>query len=158
MAAATYSDRIFWMARLVREAEARQDEALARYDITAAQWRALSVVVEGRADTIRGIAAALQVDGAAATRLVDRLQAKAYVAREPDPRDRRSVRVVATRPGRHLADDVSAAARQAEDAFFGTLPVRHLKGIDRGMAALAVTHGLGRITKSGNLRPPKRAR
>jgi DNA-binding MarR family transcriptional regulator len=157
MATTPYSARAYWLARIVREADALLDASLSRFEITGAQWRAFSLVLAGRADTIRGLAAALQVDGAAATRLVDRLEAKGFVARQPDPRDRRSVVVTATAPARRLAGDIEAIANAAEADFFERVGGRDLKAIDRAIAALTVGHGLGRVTKSGNLRPPKPA-
>ncbi len=56
------------------------------------------VDVEG-AKSIGEIAARIGVDQSVATRLVDRLEAKRFVARTRDPQDGRMVNVVATEQG-----------------------------------------------------------
>jgi MarR family transcriptional regulator for hemolysin len=89
------------MARLVRSITVLQDRELSRagVDLTAQQAAIVAYVdVEG-AKSIGEIAARIGVDQSVATRLVDRLEAKRFVARTRDPQDGRMVNVVATEQG-----------------------------------------------------------
>lgn len=152
MANSPLKSRTFRLQRVAREAEAALDTALSRFEVSAAQARTLELISGGRVRTIRALAARLQVDGAAVTRLVDRLEAKGFVAREPDSADRRSVIITMTAPGSRLAPEIAAALAVAEKAFFDIAGAAGRKRLDRGLAALMVGHGMARLTKSGKLR------
>ncbi len=69
---------------------------LAPFGVTASQWPILSLCYSGDADTASELAKALAVDAAVVTRLLDRLETKGLVRREPDPSDRRSNRIELT--------------------------------------------------------------
>src|ERR1019366_8527407 len=78
------------------------DRALAP-SLTGAQWTAVWLLHERRISTASELARAVGTDVAAAWRLAGRLADKGYLARSPDPADRRAV--AATRAG--LLDDVA---------------------------------------------------
>jgi DNA-binding MarR family transcriptional regulator len=80
------------MMRRVR----REDEA---FGLSAPRMSALSTVAFGQTRTIGEMASMEQVSPPTMTRLVDALQAGGLVVREPDPADRRTVRVRATARG-----------------------------------------------------------
>jgi DNA-binding MarR family transcriptional regulator len=67
------------------------------------------------------------VTSGAITNRLDRLEERGLVRREPDPSDRRQIRVVLTDGGRARADRFLAAKSQAEQAFFA--------GVDRDLLA-----------------------
>jgi DNA-binding MarR family transcriptional regulator len=72
---------------------------------------------------VRRLADPLGTDTAGLTRLVDRLEAKGLIIREPSPSDRRAVVLELTPAGRELLPELIAAFKRAHD--------RLLKGIDR---------------------------
>ncbi len=83
------------LLRTVREA----DESL---EVSPARLSALSVLVFGGARSLGELARAEQVTPPTMSRIVDGLERSGLARREPDPGDRRAVRVSATRAGRRV--------------------------------------------------------
>lgn len=74
------------------------------------QLAVLSLIVSTAGPhSIGELAATLQLKGSTTTRVVDRLEFLKLAKRLPDPDDRRSVLVCATRPGRALAKKIGSA-------------------------------------------------
>ena len=86
---------------LLRRLRRRDDES----GVTAPHLSALSVLVFGGARTLGELAEAEQVRPPSITRIVRNLEADGLVEREPDPADRRIVRVRATDKGRRILDE-----------------------------------------------------
>lgn len=74
--------------------------AAARYGLTSTQARVLAQL-DGPVP-MRGLATLLVCDASNVTGIVDRLEGRALVRREPDPADRRVKNVVATDEGREI--------------------------------------------------------
>ncbi len=91
-----------WVGGLAAAFRKSLDLELAPYGVTASQWPILSLCYSGKSDTPSDLARVLPIDAAAVTRLLDRLEAKGLICREPHPNDRRSVRVELTKRGRAL--------------------------------------------------------
>ncbi|MER7764997.1 MarR family transcriptional regulator [Streptomyces sp. NPDC097619] len=73
-------------------------DAAARYGLTSTQAKVLAQL-EGPVP-MRGLATLLACDASNVTGIVDRLESRELVRREPDPADRRVKNVVATEAGR----------------------------------------------------------
>jgi DNA-binding MarR family transcriptional regulator len=86
---------------LLRRVRRRDDES----GVTAPHLSALSVLVFGGARTLGELAEAEQVRPPSITRVVRNLEADGLVEREPDPADRRIVRVRATDRGRRILEE-----------------------------------------------------
>ena len=86
---------------LLRRVRRRDDES----GVTAPHLSALSVLVFGGARTLGELAEAEQVRPPSITRIVRNLEADGLVEREPDPADRRIVRVRATEKGRRILEE-----------------------------------------------------
>lgn len=82
-------------------------------ELTLPQFRALLLVVEGRAHGPGDLAAMLEVHPSNATRLVDRLVEKGLLAREAVDGDRRAVSLIATANGRSAIGRVLRHRRRA---------------------------------------------
>lgn len=67
------------------------------------------------------LAAETLVTSGTMTNRIDRLEASSHVRREPDPTDRRGVRVVLTRSGRTVVDDAMSDLLAREHALLGLL-------------------------------------
>jgi DNA-binding MarR family transcriptional regulator len=80
----------------------REDDASG---LPAPQLSAMSVIVFGGAITLGALANAEQVRPPTITKLVAALEEQGLVEREPDPRDRRVMRVKATARGTRLLHD-----------------------------------------------------
>ena len=110
---------------LLRRVRRRDDES----GVTAPHLSALSVLVFGGARTLGELAEAEQVRPPSITRIVRNLEADGLVEREPDPADRRIVRVRATDRGRAVLEegrrrrisDLAARLRTVDAAELETL-------------------------------------
>ena len=94
--------------------------------LTAPRLSALSVLVFGGARTLGELAEAEQVRPPSITRIVRNLEADGLVEREPDPADRRIVRVRATDRGRRILEEgrrrrISDLAARLRDVDAGDL-------------------------------------
>ena len=91
-----------WVGSLAAAFRRDLELELAPFGVTASQWPILSLCDSGEAGTPSELARALAVDAAVVTRLLDRLEAKGLVCREPHPDDRRSTCVELTEQARAL--------------------------------------------------------
>jgi DNA-binding MarR family transcriptional regulator len=81
--------------------------------VPPAQLRVLTIIAAGRHTNMSRLAEALDVVPSSASRLCDRLEATGLVRREPDPRDRREVRLLLTRQARRLLEELRERRREA---------------------------------------------
>jgi DNA-binding MarR family transcriptional regulator len=109
----------FWaVARRLRHLT---KDALAPWQITPSQSRALNVLGRQEALRLNELAEQLRIAPRSATEVVDDLQARGLVERRPDPADRRATLVALTDPGRDTAQAIESARRTEADRFFSAL-------------------------------------
>ena len=113
----------FQVNRLAGAMKAAMEARLAPYALTAPQWATLMRLLERDAWTQRELGHSQGMDKATVGGVVARLEAKGFVAREPDPDDGRAHRVTLTAAGRALAlrleplaGEVNARATASLDA------------------------------------------
>jgi MarR family transcriptional regulator, 2-MHQ and catechol-resistance regulon repressor len=87
---------------LLRVYQFRDRDRICCFDVSVSQCYALEALVRRGAMTLNDLAAFLYLDKSTASRVVDALERKGYVARSPHPKDRRAVLLEATAPGREL--------------------------------------------------------
>jgi len=131
------TDRVtYWHDRVSRVLENDLENRCSAHGVTSAQFRLLAALGRGDGDTVRVLATALRIDGAAITRLADRLQAKGLVRRAPDPTDGRSVRLSLTQAGLDLVPLLDAEASAHERAWYGSLSFTELRQYKLTLAKL----------------------
>lgn len=104
-------------------------EQLAPWELTPHQWRALMTLMRrGSCDSgesadirLKELADRLRIAPRSATEVVDQLEAKALVRREPDPTDRRATLIVATDAGKELFANIQAQRRDKSSEYFARL-------------------------------------
>ncbi len=121
-------------------------EQLAPWELTPHQWRALLTLMRRRPDMptkadmpikpaeptngadcgqgdvrLKDLAGRLRIAPRSATEVVDQLEAKGLVRREPDPTDRRATLIVATSAGQKLFADIHAERRDKSMEYFSRL-------------------------------------
>ncbi|MET4002356.1 DNA-binding MarR family transcriptional regulator [Arthrobacter sp. UYCu511] len=108
-------------------------EQLAPWGLTPHQWRALLTLMRpgggapaadctGSGDVrLKDLAQRLRIAPRSATEVVDQLEAKGLVRREPDPGDRRATHIVATASGEQLFANVQAERRGKSSEYFARL-------------------------------------
>jgi len=90
-----------------------------------------------RALTVGGLQQASGLKRSTLTNVLDRLEARGFVERRPNPDDRRSSVVALTRRGRHVAAHVAEAIHEIERAVRRRVAARDVEGVRAVAAALA---------------------
>lgn len=114
-------------------------EQLAPWELTPHQWRALMTLLRRRPDMpapaavsgeagcasgdirLKDLAERLHIAPRSATEVVDQLEAKGLVRRDPDPTDRRATLIVATDAGKELFASIQAERRDKSMEYFAKL-------------------------------------
>ena len=130
------------LLRLLR----REDDASG---ISAPRLSALSVLVFGGPLTLGQLATAEQVRPPTMTRVVQALEVDGLVVREPDPADRRVVRLRATAKGRRAVERGRARRIEVLAQRLGTLEPRELASVGDAVVILE------RLLKLPVRRPPR---
>ena len=99
---------VFLMNRLGSLGSAIANQRLREHELKVRQYSLLSLVCEPQAPTQREISEFLVLDPSQVVALVDELEGRGLLRREPDPRDRRSKILVPTGDGRALLERAEA--------------------------------------------------
>ncbi|MFE5177670.1 MarR family winged helix-turn-helix transcriptional regulator [Streptomyces sp. NPDC056634] len=92
--------------------------AAASENLTASQGKALTVLRRGPA-AMRSLADTLTCDASNMTGIIDRLEKRGLVRREPSPSDRRVKNVVLTTEGERVADAIRVKMRATQEGLDG---------------------------------------
>lgn len=117
----TRSESLGWLLKSVMQSIAFQaDLRLVQEGLTHVQWVPLLVMRLGGPSSVARLAAELNTDAGATTRLLDRLEAKGLCQRERSSEDRRVVTVSLTEEGERITADLTTVLSDVFNA--------HLKG------------------------------
>jgi DNA-binding MarR family transcriptional regulator len=114
----TLSDAFWSVARQLRGAS---HEALAPWDITPAQLRALRVLSHHGPLRLSGLSDHLRIAARSTTEVVDALESRDLVRRQRDPGDRRATLVALTEHGESVLGAIRAARGSETERAFGRL-------------------------------------
>lgn len=107
-----------WVARRLGDAE---EPLLAASEMTMWEYVVLSHLVRGPAPNQLTLAREVRHDKTRLIRLLDGLQRRGLIDRDPDPADRRSHTVAITDAGRNLHAGARAEIRKMEDEILDEL-------------------------------------
>lgn len=116
------SDPAFLLARANAISLARVHRALSEHGLRARSYSLLAIAAADARPSQRELSAFLQLDPSQIVSLIDELEQRKLVRREPDPRDRRAKVVVATEAGHRLAAQAQQAVVESDRAWFEQLP------------------------------------
>jgi DNA-binding MarR family transcriptional regulator len=125
------------LMRVARTQRRRWREALAPWDLSPHQARALRVVCESGGVRLSDLAEALRIAPRSATEVADGLQERGLVARGPDPADRRAVLLRATDAGLRTQQEVADARIADSTELFDRLSPADRAELERILRALA---------------------
>ncbi|MGY1709020.1 MarR family winged helix-turn-helix transcriptional regulator [Geodermatophilus sp. SYSU D00758] len=125
------------LMRAARAQRRRWRDALAPWDLSPHQARALRVVCGSGGTRPSDLAEALRIAPRSATEVADALQARGLVERLPDPTDRRAVVLRPTPAGRRVQAEVDAARAADSRALFGRLDPADRAALARALRRLA---------------------
>ena len=114
------------MLRMLR----REDEEAG---MSASRLSALSVIVFAGPLSLNDLSNAEHVRAPTMSRIVEHLVQDGLVTREPDPKDRRSIRIAATPAGRALLDDGRAQRVKAIGGRLQKLADSERRALHRGL-------------------------
>ncbi|MEV4642293.1 MarR family transcriptional regulator [Actinoplanes sp. NPDC049548] len=110
---------LFWaVARRLRHLSR---ETLEPLTVSPSQGRALAVLMRHGPIRPGALAGHLRIAARSATEVVDDLEGRGLVRREPDPADRRATLVALTDAGRATGERIKAARHAETERFFGAL-------------------------------------
>jgi len=98
----------YWVTRLARAFEADLEKRLAVHEVTRASWAVLSAIQHHGKTTPAALASFIDIDRAAITRHLDRLEKQELIQRHHSSTDRRSVNLKLTQKGRFLISELAA--------------------------------------------------
>jgi DNA-binding MarR family transcriptional regulator len=130
------------MGRLHAHASRAIDAVFARHGLVTGEFDVLAALRRSgppHAATPGALARTLMLSPAGMTNRVDRLEAAGLVAREADPEDRRSSRVVLTERGRAVVDAAVADHVAGEVALLAAVAPGDRAALDRALRALLAT-------------------
>ena len=111
------------VARMVQRAQTHLiqalDQALAPYDVTAAQYVILATLWIGRGDTAAQICKEISYTPGAMTRMLDRLEQKGLLVRKPHEESRRAHKLELTEKGQSGFPAMLAASQGVMNRLFG---------------------------------------
>jgi DNA-binding MarR family transcriptional regulator len=109
----------FWsVARRLRETS---QETLAPWEVTPAQFRALRVLRRHGTLRLSELSEHLRIAARSATEVIDALESRQLVARQPDPDDRRAILAELTDHGVSVLDAIRAARGTETERVFRQL-------------------------------------
>lgn len=124
----------FWA--VARQLRSHSREALSPWEINPSHLRALQVLARHGAVRLRDLAGHLRIAPRSATEVVDGLESRGLVRRQPDPDDRRAVLVVLTEEGQQVMGAIRGARDTEAEALFGRLSATDRAHLARILAAL----------------------
>ena len=110
-------------------------------EVTLTQYRTLVVLASRGPQNLAGLAEAVGVTPATATRMCDRLVRKDLIRRRTERDDRRQLRVALTVKGRSLVDAVTGRRRQEIARIMNEIPVEQQAVLVQALGRLASAAG-----------------
>ena len=131
------------LARLAWTLDGEFAPALRRARTDLPTFRALAALRDAPppGETVTGLADLCMLQQPTMTKLLDRMTAAGLLARAPDPRDRRVVRVALTVAGVLRADELVALAERHEADALGRLPMLAGRALPDALAVLTGREG-----------------
>ena len=110
-------------------------------EVTLTQYRTLVVLASRGPQSLAGLAEAVGVTPATATRMCDRLVRKDLIRRRTERDDRRQLRVALTAKGRSLVDAVTVRRRQEIARIMSEIPAEQQAVLVQALGRLASAAG-----------------
>lgn len=128
---------LLYLLAAASEAASAQFHAHVRAQgVRVPEWRVLACLVDRDGEMVTRLAGYALIEQSRLTKIIAQMDAKGWVTRRGDPRDRRRVRVHLTAGGRALAERLVADARVHEAALLAKLEGGDAARIKQALATL----------------------
>jgi DNA-binding MarR family transcriptional regulator len=124
------------LLKLVRHLETFGRRSSLYVQVDRAGYLALRTLASMGPVSTKALAGALNLDASTVTRQITALETDGFVARLPDPSDRRSSAIVLTPEGRHAMDGVEKERRQVMETLIGDWGEREKLTLGRALRRL----------------------
>lgn len=112
----------FLLARVNALSLAYMNNALRDVDLRPRAYSLLAIAAADTRPTQRELSEFLQLDPSQIVALIDSLEKRGLVRREPDENDRRAKVLVATEEGKKLAEQAHETVARSNDEWFARIP------------------------------------
>ena len=126
----------YLIARTNRHLRKRMTALLTSFDLTAQQYRVLRRLDEEDGLPARELVIRLSSDSSTIMNIIDRLEEKELVRREPDPGDRRVNRILLTRQAKSMLPKITKRIEAFKQATLELLSPQELKALRSGLSKL----------------------
>jgi DNA-binding MarR family transcriptional regulator len=133
-------DAVLSASRVLVAVAARSLSDIAE-EVTLTQYRTLVVLASRGAQNLVGLAEAVAVTPATATRMCDRLVKKKLIVRQSEQDDRRQVRLALTKEGRKLVGAVTDRRRREIEAILSTIAPEEQTVLVQALSQFAAAAG-----------------
>ncbi|GAA3922459.1 MarR family transcriptional regulator [Microbacterium invictum] len=130
-------DLSFVLARANAVSLAGVHAALAEHGLRVRQYSVLAIAAADTRPSQRELSDFLRLDPSQIVAVVDHLESRDLVRREPDPNDRRAKVVVATAAGKTLYRRAKSAAERADGEFLARLDASEIAALAPMLRKLA---------------------
>jgi DNA-binding MarR family transcriptional regulator len=127
------------VSRLARHLDLARRQSFTAHDLDSGEFDVLAALRRAGAPYALSpgqLGSQTLVTSGTMTNRIDRLEARELVRREPDPSDRRGVRVVLTEPGRRCVDDAMSDLLQREHELLSGLDPTERETLSRLLRTL----------------------
>src|SRR5262245_14642572 len=149
------TDAIALIGRLMRSARMLQlevERSLANFDLTINEFNTLNALRRAGPPyrlSPKQVGVSLLFSSGGLTKLLERLESRGLVAREPDPNDGRGVLVSLTPAGRRLQEEAMSAHAQNEEELLTPLTGRQRESVNSNLRELLIAFE----ASAGRMRP-----
>ena len=133
-------DAVLSASRVLVAVAARSLSDIAE-EVTLTQYRTLVVLASRGAQNLVGLAEAVAVTPATATRMCDRLVKKKLIVRQSEQDDRRQVRLALTKKGLKLVSAVTDRRRREIEAILSTIAPEEQSVLVQALSQFAAAAG-----------------
>jgi DNA-binding MarR family transcriptional regulator len=133
-------DAVLSASRVLVAVAARSLSDIAE-EVTLTQYRSLVVLASRGPQNLVGLAEAVAVTPATATRMCDRLVKKKLIVRQSQQDDRRQVHLALTKKGLRLVDAVTDRRRREIEAILSTIASKEQAVLVRALSQFAAAAG-----------------
>jgi MarR family transcriptional regulator for hemolysin len=136
MQASFESDLLFLINDLARLMRTKSDQRARRRGMTRAQWIILAWLERQPGMFQNELATLIEVEPITIARLVDRLEARGFVERRPDPADRRLRRLHLMPAAAPILEEIEAYRAELNEVLTAGLDARKLDALRRDIKTM----------------------
>lgn len=130
----------YWLRLVSNHVSGRFANALQARQLSVAEWVALNHIRDTASLTAANLADAMGITRGAVSKVLDKLQAKQWIARVASPDDQRAQLLSLTRSGARVLPTLRTMADENDEHFFAALDAAERAELRRSLKKMADAH------------------